>query len=242
MFLLLCCPTAVKVFQSCPTLWHPKDYTGHGILQARILEWVVFPTSKGSFQTRDKTQVPHHCRQILYQLSHQGSPRILEWVAYSFSRGSSSQTRDWTQGSCIAGRFFTRWATEKPHSRLATKSWVPICQHRLSPLGPLWLTLTYPSGHHCPLLCYLCAPLHLTHCDPTDCSPPGPSVRGILQARILEWVVMPSSRGSSWPRDRTCISCVSGMAGGSLSSQLLGKPFQKLMWPKTKQNKKANVM
>ena len=40
-----------------------------------------------------------------------------------------------------------------------------------------------------------------TLCDPMDCSPPGSSVRGILQARILEWVAMPSSRGSSQPRD-----------------------------------------
>ena len=45
-----------------------------------------------------------------------------------------------------------------------------------------------------------------TLCNPTDCSPPGSSVRGILQARILEWVAVPSSRGSSWPRDRTPIS------------------------------------
>ena len=37
-------------------------------------------------------------------------------------------------------------------------------------------------------------------CDPMDCSPAGSSVHGILQARLLEWVVMPSSRGSSWPR------------------------------------------
>ena len=41
----------------------------------------------------------------------------------------------------------------------------------------------------------------LTLCDPMDCSPPGSSVRGILQTRILEWVTMPSSRGSSQPRD-----------------------------------------
>jgi len=45
-------------------------------------------------------------------------------------------------------------------------------------------------------------------CNPTDCSPPGFSVHGILQARILEWVVMPSSRGSSWPKDRTWVSCI----------------------------------
>ena len=45
-----------------------------------------------------------------------------------------------------------------------------------------------------------------TLCDPMDCSPPGSSVHGILQARILEWVAMPSSRGSSLPRDRTQVS------------------------------------
>ena len=41
-----------------------------------------------------------------------------------------------------------------------------------------------------------------------DCSPPGSSAHGTLQARILEWVAMPSSRGSSWSRDCTCISCI----------------------------------
>jgi len=45
--------------------------------------------------------------------------------------------------------------------------------------------------------------LCLTLCDPMDCSPPGSSAHGILQARILEWVAMPSSRGSSQPRDQT---------------------------------------
>ena len=41
-----------------------------------------------------------------------------------------------------------------------------------------------------------------------DCSLSGSSVHRILQARILEWIAMPSSRGSSWPRDRTCVSCI----------------------------------
>ena len=49
----------------------------------------------------------------------------------------------------------------------------------------------------------------LTLCDPMDCNPTGSSVHGILQERILEWVAMPSSRGSSWPRDRTQVSYVS---------------------------------
>ena len=49
----------------------------------------------------------------------------------------------------------------------------------------------------------------LTLCDPINSSPPGSSVIGILQTRILEWVAMPSSRGSSQPRDRICITYVS---------------------------------
>ena len=47
-------------------------------------------------------------------------------------------------------------------------------------------------------------------CDPMDCSPPGSSVYGILQARILEWVAMPSFRGSSQPRDQTQVSLIAG--------------------------------
>ena len=49
-----------------------------------------------------------------------------------------------------------------------------------------------------------------TLCDPTDCSSPGSSVHGILQARILEWVAIPFSRGSSQPRDQTQASCIAG--------------------------------
>ena len=48
-----------------------------------------------------------------------------------------------------------------------------------------------------------------TLCDPIDCSPPGSSVHRIFQERILEWVSISSSRGSSWPRDQTCVSCIS---------------------------------
>ena len=49
----------VTVAQLCPTLCHPMDYRVHGILQARILEWVAFPFSRGSSQPRDQTQVSH---------------------------------------------------------------------------------------------------------------------------------------------------------------------------------------
>ena len=50
---------AVKVIQSCPTLCDSMNYTVHGILQARILEWVAFPFYRGSSQPRNRTQVSH---------------------------------------------------------------------------------------------------------------------------------------------------------------------------------------
>ena len=61
-------------------------------------------------------------------------------------------------------------------------------------------------------------------CDPMDCSPPGSSVHGILQARILEWVAMSSSRGSSQPRDRTHLFCSSCTACKFFTAEPLGKP------------------
>ena len=64
---------------------------------------------QGIFPTQRLNPGLPHCRHILYQLSHKGNPRILEWVAYPFYRGSS-QPRNQTRVSCIAGRFFTNWA------------------------------------------------------------------------------------------------------------------------------------
>ena len=66
---------------------------------------VALPFSRGSSQPRDHPGLPH-CRQILCQLSHKGSPRILKWTAYPLS-SRSSQPRNQTGVSCIAGGFFT---------------------------------------------------------------------------------------------------------------------------------------
>ena len=63
----------------------------------------------------------------------------------------------------------------------------------------------------------------LTLCNPMDCSPPGSSVHGILQARILEWVAIPFSRGSSWHRGQTCVSYVGRQI---LYHWANGKPFR----------------
>ena len=65
-----------------------------------------------------------------------------------------------------------------------------------------------------------------TLCDPKDCSPPASSVHGILQGRTLEWVALPSSRRSSWPRNWTQVSRIAGRfftnwaTRGSYSTQL----------------------
>ena len=61
---------------------------------------------QGIFPTQGLNPDLPHYRQILYQLSHKGSPRILEWVTYPFF-SRSSWPRDWTRVSCIAGRLFT---------------------------------------------------------------------------------------------------------------------------------------
>ena len=69
------------------------------------------------------------------------------------------------------------------------------------------------AGQSCPALC-----------DPVDCSPPGSSVHGILQARILEWVALPSSRGSSQPRDQKPRS--PALWGDSFPSEPPEKPVE----------------
>ena len=69
-----------------------------------------------------------------------------------------------------------------------------------------------------------------TLCDPMDCSPLGSSVHGILQARTLEWVAMSFSRGSSWPRDQTHVSCT---ASRVFTTEPSWEP-QDIIWPSKK--------
>ena len=103
------------VTQSCPTLCDPMDCSPLG---SSVYEdspgkktGVGLPCPPpGDFS---KLCLPH-CRWILYCLSHQRNPRIPEWVAYPFSRGPS-QPRNWTKVSCIAGGFFTSWASREVH-------------------------------------------------------------------------------------------------------------------------------
>ena len=70
---------------------------------------------QGIFPTHRWNSGLPHCRQILYQLSHKGSPRILEWVAYPFA-SRSSWPRNRTGISCIASGFCTNWAIREAYS------------------------------------------------------------------------------------------------------------------------------
>ena len=90
---------------------------------------------QGIFPTQGSPGL-QHCRQILYPLSHRGSPRILERVAYPFSRGSS-QPRNRTGVSCIAGGFFTSWDTRE----------LPAG----SPFQLFWVVLEGPGQGACPV-------------------------------------------------------------------------------------------
>ena len=78
----------------------------------------------------------------------------------------------------------------------------------MEPGSPALQADSLPSEPRGKPLCVLAAQACPTLCDPMDCGPPGSSVPGILQARILEWVAIASSRGSSCPRDGTHVSCI----------------------------------
>ena len=129
---------------------------------------------QGIFPTQGSNPGLLHCRQILYQLSHEGSLRILEWVAYLFS-SRSSWPKHWTRVSCITTRFLT---TELSGSQLKNAS-----RYKCSVLScsVVW-TITRQ----------------------------GPLSLRILQARILQWVAMPSCKESSQPRDRAQVCSFAG--------------------------------
>ena len=111
------------VAQWCPTLWDPMDCSLPGSSVHRVSPGKntgvgCHAILQGIFPTCGSNPGLPYCRQILYCLSHQGSPRILEWVPYPFSRGAS-WPRSWTGVSCIAGILFTSWATkERPFNPL----------------------------------------------------------------------------------------------------------------------------
>ena len=102
------------------------------------------------------------------------------------------------------------------HGVAKSRTWLKLSMHVQHQLR-IWLIL-YMFMRVCAKLLQSCP----TFCNPMDCSPPGSSVHGILQARILEWIAMPSSRGSSQLRDQTLVSGISCIAGGFFTCWAMG--------------------
>ena len=118
-----------------------------------------FSLFQGIFPTQGSNPGLSHCRRILYQLSHKGSPRILEWGAYSFSSGLF-QSRNWTGVSCITGRFFTNWAIREAifsGKILLIRAWTfashpirfsnTISGIQIPPIQDLWSSKWINLGH-----------------------------------------------------------------------------------------------
>ena len=167
-------------------LWEHQAPLSIGFSRQEYWSGLPLP-SPGVFLTRGLNLGLQHCRQILYYLSHQGSPEIQSDLLVNV------QVIDFLVNASrrvplqnILGRLCLIWFLWP----LVNKSW----------------NLRMYGVHACMLLPQSC----LTLCDSMDCSLPGSSIHGIiLQARILEWTAMPSSRESLKPRDRTCASYVS---------------------------------
>ena len=140
------------VAQSCPTPCNPMDCTPpgssvHGDSPGKNTGVVCHALLQGIFPTQGLKPCLFHCRQILYHLSHQESPRILEWVAYPFSRGSFWPGNQ-TGLSCIAGGFFTSWATRKA---LGFVQFSPVTQSCPTLCDPMDLsTPGFPVHHQLP--------------------------------------------------------------------------------------------
>jgi len=125
------------------------------------------------------------------------------------------------------GHFADRWKTTDENDgnqwskrRRGITQLIQVNQNSKSMLNSLWRITPFHcvfhlgketgliswQGMHAGMGVCMFAHLCLTLCDPMDFSLPGSSVPGIVQARILEWVAISFSRGSSWSRDRTCVS------------------------------------
>ena len=102
--------------QSCPTLGNPMNYTAHGILQARILEWVAFSVFRGSFQPRDRTQVSHIAGRFFTSWASRKSKNTRVGSLALLQGIFLIQELKW--GCCIACGFFTNWAIREAQSMI----------------------------------------------------------------------------------------------------------------------------
>ena len=170
----------VKVASDCLGPDSPWNSPGQNaeVVSLSMLQWI--------FPTQESKQSLLHCRQILYQLSYQGSPY-------------------WSEGGVKCQLFKSpRWTFSFIWRTAFLEAELFCFLHFIKNL-PFILHSSKVKKRKV-LVTQLC----LTFCDPMDCSPPGSSVHRILQARILECVAILFSRGSSPARDQTQVSHIAG--------------------------------
>ena len=129
----------------------------------------------------------------------------------------SSWARDWTCILCVGRQILNHWTTTEVQGQwFFHRSWFFLNWRMIA----LWCHVGFYRAYLHVKLLQSCPTL----CDPMDYSLQGSSVHGIFQLRILKWVAMPSSRGSSQLRDWTCISSLLNWQAGSLPLHYLGSP------------------
>ena len=151
-----------------------------------------------------------YCKQNAYLLWLEENASWLEFF-WSWSWMCCGFGSRWTW--CPGRGWRPHWTCPAPPAWTAVGEFQPQFLSLLSSNEEPVLWETQDQGKFTEIVCLQCTVLvqvSTTLCDPMDCSPPGSSIYGILQARILEWVAMPAFRGSSWPRYRTCVSCIAG--------------------------------
>ena len=187
-------PKHVKLLQSCPTLCDHMHHSlpgssAHGILQARILEWVAVPSSRGS-----------SCSRIEFV-----SLLFPSLTSRFFTSSTTWEAHPKVQQTANESNQLSAQQTASKSNQLSALRKIRYYSYLLifSVLCLFSLGLEKVKVSEVAQSC-------LTLCDPVDCSLPGSSVHGIFQARILEWVAISFSRGPSWPRDQTWDSRIAG--------------------------------
>ena len=190
--------------------WAPSPWASHGLssVRARVLGTGAYPGECPPYRRASSVRVSVHCTGAcpLYGCVSSVQAHVLCMGACPlYRRMSSVRVSILSTGVC------------------PLYEWVSCLQARVLCTGtcPLYWRLSSVQVHVCisfsflirtpGLLDCVCSVIQscLTLCDPMNCSPPGSSVHGIFQAKILEWVAISFSRGPSRPRDRTCVSCPS---------------------------------